>query len=106
MHVSPIRESALGVEVDVLVVPNASASSVVGIHGDRVKIRVTSPPEKNKANAAVMELMRQVTGVRRAEVIRGRTGRHKTVLLIGATAEAVRDRLMTDDRFGRPYRLG
>jgi len=97
MHVNPIRESAAGVEVDVLVVPNASAASVVGIHGDRVKIRVTSPPEKNKANAAVMDLMRQVTGVRRAEVIRGRTGRHKTVLLIGTTADVVRDTLTTDN---------
>jgi hypothetical protein len=106
MHVSPIRESTLGVEVDVLVVPNASSASVVGIHGDRVKIRVTSPPEKNKANAAVMDLMRQVTGVRRAEVIRGRTGRHKTVLLIGTTADVVRDTLTTDDRFQRPGQPG
>ncbi len=97
MHVNPIRESAVGVEVDVLVVPNASTASVVGVHGDRVKIRVTSPPEKNKANAAVVELIRQVTGARRAEVIRGRTGRHKTVLLIGATADVVRERLTTDD---------
>ncbi|MEE8456435.1 MAG: DUF167 domain-containing protein [Acidimicrobiia bacterium] len=102
MDRNPIRESARGVEVDVLVVPNASKASVVGVHGDRVKIRVTSPPERNKANAAVIELMRQVTGVRQAEVIRGRTARQKTILLTGVTVEVVRERLTTDDRFECP----
>lgn len=92
MDREPIRESAEGVEVDLLVVPNSSRNSIVGVHGDRVKIRVTSPPEKNKANFAVIELMRRVTGARRAEVVRGRTGRHKTVLLTGVTAAAVRTR--------------
>jgi len=95
MDREPIRETSEGVEVDLLVVPNSSRNSVVGVHGDRVKIRVTSPPEKNKANAAVIELMQQITGARRAEVVRGRTGRHKTVLLTGVTAAVVRARLST-----------
>ncbi len=93
---SAIREVADGVEVDLLVVPNASRAGVVGVHGDRVKIRVASPPEKNKANAAVIDLMRKVTGVRRVEITRGRTGRHKTVLLQGVTIKAVRSRLTAD----------
>jgi len=93
MHGDLIREVDGGVEVDLLVVPNASRASVVGAHGDRVKIRVTSPPEKNKANAAVIELMGEATGARRCEVIRGRTARHKTVLLSGVTRVEVQTRL-------------
>lgn len=89
----PIRETTTGVEVDLLVVPNARRAAVVGVHGDRVKIRVASPPEKNKANAAVVDLLRKSTGARRAEVIRGRTGRHKTVLLTGVSMDVVRGRL-------------
>jgi hypothetical protein len=85
----PIRETADGIEVDLLVVPNASKASVVGVHGDRVKVRVTSPPEKNKANAAVIDLLGHVTGARQVEVTRGRTGRHKTVLLSGVTIDDV-----------------
>jgi len=76
-----------------LVVPNASKSSVVGLHGDRVKIRVACPPEKNRANAAVIDLLRAVTGARRADVVRGRTARHKTVALTGVTVDVVRTRL-------------
>lgn len=89
----PIRETTTGVEVDLLVVPNARRAAVVGVHGDRVKIRVASPPEKNKANAAVVDLLRKSTGARRAEVIRGRTGRHKTVLLTEVSMDVVRGRL-------------
>ena len=68
-----------------LVVPNASRSSVVGGHGDRIKVRVTGPPERNKANAAVIELLAEVTGSRLVTVTRGRTGRHKTVFMVGVT---------------------
>lgn len=89
----PIRETTTGVEVDLLVVPNARRAAVVGVHGDRVKIRVASPPEKNKANAAVVDLLRKSTGARRVDVIRGRTGRHKTVLLTGVSMDVVRGRL-------------
>lgn len=92
----PIRETPEGVEIDVLVVPNASRSGVVGPHGSRIKIRVASPPEKNKANAAVLQLVRDVTGVRKVEITRGRTGRHKTVLLQGAASDAVRHKLLPD----------
>lgn len=90
---NPIRDTPDGVEIDLLVVPNASRDGVVGVHGDRVKIRVTSPPEKNKANAAVIEVVRHATRARRVEIIRGRTGRHKTVLVRDATLESVRKSL-------------
>ncbi len=93
MERDPIRETNDGVEVDLLVVPNASNASVVGVHGDRVKIRVASPPERNKANAAVIDLLRHATGARRVEVTRGRTGRHKTVLLTGVAINDVRSGL-------------
>lgn len=94
MNNDPIRKAADGVEVDVLVVPNASRPSVVGVHGDRIKVRVTKPPERNRANAAVIELLLDCTGARSATVTRGRTARHKTVLLTGVTLEIVRDELM------------
>jgi uncharacterized protein (TIGR00251 family) len=89
----PIRETIDGVEVDLLVVPNASKATVVGVHGDRVKIRVASPPERNKANAAVIDLLARATGAKRVEVTRGRTGRHKTVLLTGVAINHVRTEL-------------
>ena len=91
-----IREVDSGVEVDLLVVPNATTATVVGFHGDRVKIRVTSPPDKNKANAAVIDLMKHATGARRVDITSGATSRHKTVLLHDASPERVRRSLTSD----------
>jgi len=88
-----VRPSDRGVVVDLLVVPNARTSEVVGIHGNRVKIRVTSSPEKLKANAAVVDLVCSTFGVRRAEIVAGRTSRFKTIELIGADTEDVIERL-------------
>jgi len=88
-HEGVLRATERGVAIDVLVVPNARTAEVVGIHGSRLKVRVTAPPERLKANAAVLDLLRRVIGVRHAEVIAGRTTRFKTVELIGADLEEV-----------------
>lgn len=76
--------------VDVLVQPNASLTEVVGPHGDRIKVRVTAPPDRLAANGAVVDLLCAVCGVRTGEVVAGRTSRHKTVALLGADIAAVR----------------
>lgn len=85
----PIRRSERGVLVDVLVVPNASSSEVVGLHGDRVKVRIACPPERGRANTELIATLTTATGVKRAEVIAGRTNRWKTVELRGADLDRV-----------------
>jgi uncharacterized protein len=91
---SAIRPSKSGVVVDVLVQPNARTAEVVGPHGDRIKVRVTVPPERLRANEAVCELLAHVCGVRTATVVAGRTARSKTVELHGADIGTVRRTLL------------
>jgi uncharacterized protein (TIGR00251 family) len=43
--------------LDLKVVPKASRDRIVGWVGDRLKIAVTAPPERGKANEAVVELL-------------------------------------------------
>lgn len=76
--------------MDVLVQPNASTAEIVGPHGDRIKVRVTVPPERLQANEAVCDLLAQACGVRTASVVAGRTARAKTVELHGADIGTVR----------------
>ena len=85
----PIRRSERGVAIDVLVVPNASSSEVVGMHGDRIKVRIACPPERGRANTELIATVKSRFGVRRAEVTAGRTTRWKTVELIGADVDRV-----------------
>ena len=90
----PIRPHPDGVAVDVLVVPNASRAVVIGLHGDRIKVKVASPPNKGKANAAVLELIEETLGARRCQVLAGRTTRSKTILVPGKDVDSVRNLLV------------
>ena len=47
----------------VKVVPGASQTRIAGMLGDAVKIRVHAPPEKGKANAAVLDVLAKFLGV-------------------------------------------
>ncbi len=77
------------VVVRVVVVPNASASKIVGLHGDRIKIRVAAPPERGRANSAVCKMLRDATGASRAVIEAGMTNRSKTVRLVGVSERDV-----------------
>jgi uncharacterized protein len=73
---------------DIQVVPRASRVAVGPLVGDRLRVAVTAPPVDGAANAAVIEALAAAFGVRRAAVgiVRGETGRRKTVRIDGGSA--------------------
>jgi len=81
-----------GLLLEVLVQPRASRTEVVGEHGGRLKIALAAPPVEGEANRALQEFLAGALGVRKADVslVRGQTGRRKTVRVAGASAEAAR----------------
>ena len=81
--------------LDVLVVPGASRASVVGPHGDALRVRVAAPPERGRANDAVTELLAAALGIRPADVRveRGHAARRKTLRIAGLAPETVRARI-------------
>ena len=93
-----IRAGEDGVVVSVLVVPNARRTEIVGLHGDRIKVRLACPPEKNRANAELEKVLAAACGVRRAEVVGGRTHRGKEVAIPGVDLAAATDALTTPPR--------
>ncbi len=77
-----------GIEILVKVVPGASRDRIAGELGDALKIQVSAPPEKGKANAAVATLLARALGVHAKDVsiIRGTTSPRKTLLISGVAA--------------------
>jgi uncharacterized protein (TIGR00251 family) len=63
--------------------------------GGEWKVAVSAPPVDGRANDAVVELVSDLLGVRRAQVtlVRGASARRKVVEIEGLTAEAVEQRL-------------
>jgi uncharacterized protein (TIGR00251 family) len=86
-----VREDAGGVTFDVLVTPRASRERVGPVVDGRLKVAVTAPPVEGEANAAVCALLARALGVPKSavSVVRGDTGRRKTVRVAGVPAAAV-----------------
>ncbi len=75
--------------------PRASRNEIGEPLGDELKIKVTAPPVDSAANLALIELLAETLGCARGqlELIRGRTSRHKTIMISGLNPEQVSARL-------------
>ena len=69
--------TAIRVEVQ----PKAARSEILGFRGDVLHVKVTAPPEKGKANEALLKLLAEALGVPRTRirVLRGHTSRYKSI---------------------------
>jgi uncharacterized protein (TIGR00251 family) len=74
------------VRLQLKVVPKSSKNRVVGWVGDRLKVQVTAPPERGKANEAVVGVLADALGVPRSRVriVSGETAPLKTVEIDGS----------------------
>lgn len=63
--------------------PNASNNSWTGIHGDRLKLKITAPPVNGKANQHLISWLAKEFGVSKTAcvLVSGETGRQNKVLI-------------------------
>jgi len=59
--------------------PRASSDSIVGPHGDALKVRITAPPVEGRANAHLIRFLARAFGVPKSSIrlLSGRSGRDK-----------------------------
>lgn len=79
----------------VKVVPGASSDSIVGWLGDDLKVRVSAPPEKGKANAAVGKLLATTLRLAKDQVriVSGQSSPRKVFEVVGLSEEELREKL-------------
>lgn len=77
------------------VVPGAAGNAIAGWLGAELKVRVAAPPERGRANRAVIELIARALGLPKSQVtiLAGETSPRKTVEITGLDASELRLRL-------------
>lgn len=85
-----------GVLICVHVVPNASSTHIVGTFGDRLKIKVSSPPVDGKTNAELLLFLKETLQIKSNEIelLRGTTSRQKDILVLNISIEAIQKSLL------------
>ena len=86
-----LREHSDGVLLSVRVQPGSRKAGILGVHGTQLKVAVHAPPEKGKANEALLEVLAEVLGLRKKQIVlqQGATNQNKVVLLMGINLNAV-----------------
>jgi uncharacterized protein len=84
-----------GAVLPVLAHPGSKRSAVLGERAGALRIAVTSPPEKGKANAAIQSALAELLGCKAAQVtlLSGASSRRKRFLIEGISTEELSERL-------------
>lgn len=74
--------------------PSARKSAIVGLHGGALKVSVAAPPDRGRANDAVIDLLAGILDVPSSaiEIVVGGTSQDK-VVAVKLAPEVVRERL-------------
>jgi uncharacterized protein (TIGR00251 family) len=85
--VVPCRE---GTRVQVKVTPGSSRTKLLGLHGESLKIAVAAPPEKGKANVALIKFLAEITNLSKQQITlaSGETNPEKVLVLSGINPQS------------------
>jgi uncharacterized protein len=97
-----ILPHAEGAILSVVAQPASKRNAVLGERAGAIRIAVTAPPDKGKANAAIQTVLAENLGCKAAQVslISGAASRQKRFLIRGVDIEELRKRLSS--RSGLP----
>ena len=84
------------VRLNVKVVPGSSRNQIVGSLGDALKIKVMAPPDKGKANEAVIDLLAETLGIGTdaIQIESGQSSPSKVIAVTGMDDDAIKKAFM------------
>jgi uncharacterized protein len=84
-----------GIILPVLAHPAAKREGILGERAGALRIAVTAPPDKGKANAAIQSVLSAALGCKTNSItlVSGETSRRKRFLIDGLTADELTRRL-------------
>ncbi|QDV77923.1 DUF167 domain-containing protein [Botrimarina mediterranea] len=92
---STVEAAAEGVVIRVRAQPGARRNGVTGVREAELCVAVTAPPDKGRANDAIVKVVAKSIGVprTRVKILSGETNRHKRLAVDGVTVVGVVDAL-------------
>jgi hypothetical protein len=88
--------SGVRVKLPIKVVAGSSRNGIAGWLGGTLRVRVTAPAERGRANAAVEDLLREALGVSSGggvRIVSGSSSPRKIVEIVGLSESEVRRKL-------------
>ncbi len=84
-----------GIILKVKVTPNSSRNALILDHGDRLAVKLTSPPVEGKANKQLLKFIGKKLGVPPSSitVLRGHASREKVLFIPGIDEACALERL-------------
>jgi len=82
----PYKKTKNGIMIEVKVEPRSSRRQITGVMDNNVlKVKLTAPPVEGSANEQLIELISEVTGVKKSfiKIIRGLSSKRKVVEITG-----------------------
>lgn len=83
-------------KISLRVYPNATRNEVIGFVDEVLRVKVSAPPVKGKANKVLLAFLNQLLDVSKdaLTIIKGHTSRNKTVVIDGLSREEIIKRLL------------
>jgi len=90
-----VRETAIGLEVRLHVLPRAKRCEISGIHNGALKVRVTAPPVDDAANRAIIEFFSTLLDISKSSlsILAGLKSRDKILQIKGLQLKSFLARL-------------
>ena len=81
---SAVSTCADGLVLRLYIQPKASRDTIIGLHGDEVKVAITAPPVDGQANGHLVKYLAKQFRVAKSQVLleKGELGRHKQVKIL------------------------
>ena len=83
-------------KIKLLVRPNSRKNSIEGLYQDRIKIKISKPAEKGKANKELISFISEITGIpeKDIKITSGQRSSLKEISIIKSVTESLAARLL------------
>jgi len=84
--------------ISVHVYPNAVKNEIVGLTSNVLRVKISAPPVKGKANKELVAFLSGLLGIKKdsINIIKGHTARNKVLVIDGLSQEHTLELLLSD----------